>query len=200
MIGNDVVDLILAATQSNWQRKGFLEKLFSKNEQKIILNSEVPEILVWRLWTMKESVYKAHQRRFSLAPQFNPRELQCKIFSSEKGEVEIDSCIYSVSSEVSAEFIYSEAVPKNSIFERISQFRIGISSEALKVQALEKFGSLCRQENNNLAIQKSENGVPFFSSGNRLFDTPVSFTHHGNYSAFTIALPSNKRMEEDVKK
>ena len=32
MIGNDVVDLQLAKTQSNWQRKGFLEKQFTEFE------------------------------------------------------------------------------------------------------------------------------------------------------------------------
>ena len=33
MIGNDIVDLNLAKTQSNWQRKGFLERQFTKKEQ-----------------------------------------------------------------------------------------------------------------------------------------------------------------------
>ena len=33
MIGNDIVDLDLARTQSNWQRKGFLDKIFTKKEK-----------------------------------------------------------------------------------------------------------------------------------------------------------------------
>ena len=37
MIGNDIVDLKLAKNQSNWQRKGFLEKQFTEEEQKTIL-------------------------------------------------------------------------------------------------------------------------------------------------------------------
>ena len=31
-IGNDIIDLKLAKTQSNWQRKGFLEKQFTQKE------------------------------------------------------------------------------------------------------------------------------------------------------------------------
>ena len=40
MIGNDVVDLKLAATESNWKRKGYLDKLFSVAEQEYIFNAE----------------------------------------------------------------------------------------------------------------------------------------------------------------
>ena len=36
MIGNDIIDLSLAETESNWQRKGFLEKQFTAKEQAII--------------------------------------------------------------------------------------------------------------------------------------------------------------------
>ena len=39
MIGNDIIDLSLAAIQSNWQRAGFLEKQFTKKEREYILNS-----------------------------------------------------------------------------------------------------------------------------------------------------------------
>ena len=33
MLGNDVVDLQLAAVQSDWRKKGFLDKVFSAEEQ-----------------------------------------------------------------------------------------------------------------------------------------------------------------------
>ncbi len=78
MIGNDVVDLQLAKTQSNWQRKGFLEKQFTEEEQQTILNSENPFLQVWLFWSMKEAAYKCyvqeHQKRF-----FAPKKFKCKI-------------------------------------------------------------------------------------------------------------------------
>ena len=52
MIGNDIVDLQLAKTESNWQRKGFLDKIFTINEQLIIKNSKNPEITIWNLFNI----------------------------------------------------------------------------------------------------------------------------------------------------
>ena len=37
MIGNDIIDLDVAKTESNWKRKGFLDKIFTANEQFQIL-------------------------------------------------------------------------------------------------------------------------------------------------------------------
>ena len=42
MIGNDIVDLQLAKKQSNWQRKGFLDKQFTVSEQEEIARSKNP--------------------------------------------------------------------------------------------------------------------------------------------------------------
>ncbi len=64
MIGNDVVDLALAKVESNWQRKGYLDKLFTTKEQNLIFCSENPTIMVWILWSRKEAVYKIHANRF----------------------------------------------------------------------------------------------------------------------------------------
>ena len=68
MIGNDIVDLNCANKESNWQRSGFLEKLFTKEEQKWIQKAEHKTLAVWLLWSQKESAYKIvcklEQRRF----------------------------------------------------------------------------------------------------------------------------------------
>ena len=39
MVGNDLVDLQIAKSQSNWRRKGFLEKQFTIKEQQLILQN-----------------------------------------------------------------------------------------------------------------------------------------------------------------
>jgi phosphopantetheinyl transferase (holo-ACP synthase) len=62
MIGNDIVDLSLAPKESNWKRKGFLDKIFTKNEQLRIIKSDNPENMVWNLWTRKEAAYKIFNR------------------------------------------------------------------------------------------------------------------------------------------
>ena len=90
MIGNDVVDLNLAKTESNWQRKGFLEKQFTEFEINEILSSANPFLKVWLFWSMKEAAYKCyvqeHQKRF-----FAPKKFSCKMISDREGVVEIDS-------------------------------------------------------------------------------------------------------------
>ena len=55
MIGNDIIDLSLAKIESNWQRKGFLEKQFTAKEQQLILEAPNSFVMVWRLWSMKEA-------------------------------------------------------------------------------------------------------------------------------------------------
>ena len=63
-LGNDIIDLNLAKTQSNWERKGFLEKQFTEQEQEIILNSTNSFLQVWLFWSMKEAAYKCYTQEF----------------------------------------------------------------------------------------------------------------------------------------
>ncbi|MBK8633253.1 MAG: 4-phosphopantetheinyl transferase family protein [Saprospiraceae bacterium] len=63
MIGNDVIDISATRQESNWKRKGFLQKLFTEKEIQFILEGDDPEFLVWLLWSAKESAYKIIHRR-----------------------------------------------------------------------------------------------------------------------------------------
>ena len=86
MIGNDVVDLNLAETESNWQRKGFLDKQFTKKEQSTILKADNSFLQVWLFWSMKEAAYKCytqqHEKRF-----FAPQKFECSLISKSEGIV-----------------------------------------------------------------------------------------------------------------
>ena len=70
MIGNDIVDLELARKESNWKRKGFLDKIFAKNEQLLIFNAENPDTMVWNLWSRKEAAYKIYNRQTQIRGYF----------------------------------------------------------------------------------------------------------------------------------
>ena len=76
MIGNDIVDLNLAKTQSNWKRKGYLDKIFTENEQNLIFESENPTAKVWNLWSRKEAAYKIYNRSTNIRV-FNPKKFDC---------------------------------------------------------------------------------------------------------------------------
>lgn len=76
MIGNDIVDLGIAAVESNWQRRGFLDKIFTVAEQFLIHTAKDAGMMVWLMWTMKESAYKAATDESKLK-SFAPRALSC---------------------------------------------------------------------------------------------------------------------------
>ena len=179
MIGNDIVDLHLAKTQSNWQRKGWLEKLFTEDEQYHILNTAAPELEVWKLWSKKEAVYKAHQRRFSLAPKFNPRSYQCQ------GEtVVIDGYIYHTNTTVYQDKVHSIATTaQQAYFTQIVNQGASVKEE-LKSYLSQEY----RVKPDGIDFVKLENGVPYVTVLGQPTDIPISFTHHGDFSAFMIGL------------
>ena len=86
MIGNDIIDLSLAKTESNWQRKGFLKKLFSNDEQQLILEASNSFEMVWRLWSMKEAAYKIYTQQH-IVRFFAPKKFECKLRSAKEGVV-----------------------------------------------------------------------------------------------------------------
>lgn len=156
MIGNDIVDLSLARIQSNWQRKGFLQKLFTADEQQAILNHPDPELMVWVLWSMKEAAYKVYNRQ-TLDKGFFPHLLECKISSTTatlSGNVCCKGSAYSTLTFINEDFIHTLAVTQPKDLKYIYE----ISSEK---------------------VEKDSNGLPFVcENGIRI---PVSKSHHGRF-------------------
>lgn len=76
MIGNDVVDLALAARESTISRKGFLDKLFTVEEQLFIKTSEDKTLTIWTIWSQKEAVYKILRQK-GATRGFYPKKIEC---------------------------------------------------------------------------------------------------------------------------
>jgi phosphopantetheinyl transferase (holo-ACP synthase) len=156
MIGNDVVDLELARTESNWKRKGFLQKLFTQSEQALIQQHHDPETMVWLLWSMKEAAYKIYNRQTGIRA-FIPHKLECEILSSGhdnfKGVVICDDKKYYTISAISGEIIHT-------------------------VAKMEKFDLKAIQLLNIQEVKKDDSGIPYlFENKNKV---PVSVSHHGS--------------------
>lgn len=191
MIGNDLVDLKLAAKQSNWQRKGFLDKLFTSKEQGYILDSDDPFKTVWLLWSMKESAYKAyfqtHNDRF-----FSPKNLKCHLILKNKGTVLINNVLFFAESKINEEFIYTVAFSEkynNSFltdcFEFDHQdFKTQRSQTYQKVLAA--FAKELKLPIGLLNIKKNAQGIPQLFQGEKLLKNSFSLTHHGEFGAFSI--------------
>ena len=159
MIGNDIIDLALSRKESNWQRKGFVEKLFTAEEQLLIQNYAEPEIMVWLLWSMKEAAYKIYNRKTKIR-EYIPKKLICNIESenlnSIKGNVTCLGNIYYTETLLFKDKIHTVAV---SILENLN-----------KVIEIEKS-----------FIYKDNNGLPNHLNKTTNTMMPVSKSHHGRF-------------------
>lgn len=155
MIGNDVIDLKLAQQESNWQRKGYLDKLFSVAEQALIFKAKNQSQMVWILWSIKESVYKAYLR-MDYNRGFYPSKI--KIVSLKRNNSEYYSTIqlneqrFCALSKVTNNYVYSIATHND--------------LEINKILSLKE----------NTIYYKDKNGLPFDDLNN-----PISVSHHGNF-------------------
>ena len=181
MIGNDVIDLSLAKTQSNWQRKGFLEKLFSNDEQQLILEASNSFEMVWRLWSMKEAAYKIytqhHEIRF-----FAPKKFECKWTQGFKGVVCYKGQQFYTSSIINQHYIFTKAdllKEKNSYSEMISPDQIDTMIKS-------KLNELTALQISEIQQKKSKNGVPSYYYKTTLLTSSCSITHHGKFGAYSF--------------
>ncbi len=159
MIGNDIVDLTLAKKESNWKRKGFLDKIFTPKEQLMISNAENKEVMVWNLWSRKEAAYKIYNRKTQIRGYF-PLQIEC--FNLEIidgfcfGKVVLKEDLYFTKTEITSQYIHTIAV-----------------------ENIQDFGSI--ETLNNLENIQKNNGIPNYFSGNNLDLKPVSISHHGRF-------------------
>ena len=155
MIGNDIVDLALARKESNWQRKGYLDKIFTQKEQLLIKKAVNPEAIVWNLWTRKEAAYKIYNRETKIRT-YMPLQLECNFESNTIGSVCCNGFIFYTTTKISKEFIYTIAVAQKEYSHQI----ISITLET-KISKL--------------------NDIPFIIDESTLISHPVSITHHGRF-------------------
>jgi len=188
VIGNDVIDLQLAAVQSDWQRPGFREKVFTAGENCLIDQSEQPFQLVWRLWSMKESAYKAyhrmHPKRF-----FNPKKMECTITGQDTGQVQVAEQIFKTHTKITQESVCTSAVQDESKGFSAEIFTIPTSAneslfshQKLKAYCVKNW-SISRSD---LQVEKTNQGVPRLRDDSNNQTRAISISHHGRYGAFII--------------
>lgn len=159
MIGNDVIDLARTRVESNWRRKGFLEKLFRQEEQAMIASHPDPELLVWLLWSMKESVYKIWNRHTNIRC-YNPKKWCCSIDQQHHkymiGKVFYLEDIYYTKSVYTHDYIHTIAVKDE------ADLALVIEVEKEKVA-------------------KDNHGLPYLCANATRQNSEVSVSHHGRF-------------------
>jgi phosphopantetheinyl transferase (holo-ACP synthase) len=161
MIGNDIIDLMLAAEESHWQRSGLVEKIFTKSEQDMIFQADVPESMVWILWSMKESAYKIYNRltgQRAYVPQF---------FECHKPRLKATHLIGKVTTEellfFTKTFITRDYIETIAVLER---------QDLKKVVRIDKS-----------MVLKNSDGIPNLLDMRASEYRPVSISHHGRFES-----------------
>ncbi len=170
MIGNDLVDLATARKESNWKRKGFLEKIFTDAEQLLIQNASQPETMVWILWSMKESAYKIWNRSSGVR-LFNPKSFECAVDhaaeNSIHGKVRFGALLYHSQSIHNNEFVHT--ICRTSGYRNTSLYvRFTDSRERIDLKN---------------AIVRNPSGIPCCTNINREKEL-ISISHHGNLCSY----------------
>lgn len=161
MIGNDVVSFSLAKKESDWRRPNYLNKIFTVDEQRYILNAENLDVALWTLWSAKEAVYKIVNRNTGIR-LFNPVRFACSLAGEHKYKVIFEDKDFLVKSRLTATFVHSIALADESSFNNYIELQ---RHQIIKV-----------------------NSLPFYRAAeNQLRCASVS--HHGDYY-FAVGLKS----------
>ena len=172
MLGNDIIDLQKAGLESNWRRKGYLDKLFNTEEQQQILLSNHPETTLWVFWSMKEAAYKIINRE-TTERFYNPKKFICN--SNKDGNfVDFEGKIIHIKSVINQHFIHTIASSTNENLKKIQTTYLENTSTYLSDFNL---------ESNRYILKKDINGIPNLvdkANGESHF---ASVSHHGKYLA-----------------
>ncbi|GAB4017828.1 4'-phosphopantetheinyl transferase family protein [Spirosoma koreense] len=203
MIGNDIVDLAQARRESNWRRKGFLDKLFTLAEQRLIRNADDPDALVWTLWSMKESAYKLvvqeTGQRF-----FAPHKLICRIVRTDAtsiaGYVSYQKT-YSTLSTLTDRYVASVAFPVvshllfNQVVIPFEQADYQHHRTTIRKRIKQFYATRFSISEDRIDIHSDELGIPSLivrdPSGNSSSQV-ISLSHHGYYGAFALTQKSDE--------
>ncbi len=193
MIGNDIVDLAQAKRESNWRRRGFLDKLFTQHEQQLIHAASNPDQMVWLLWSMKESAYKLAVQRTGLRV-FSPKKIACSVNETMTNTVEglvIYYGEYKTISLITSHYIASVALAANAIPDYIHlviPFEDTIyqtHQRVIRANIIQQCATLFAIPEQAICIHKNSAGTPLLTVNNSL-KIPLTISHHGYYGAFAI--------------
>lgn len=195
MIGNDIVDLAQARRESNWRRRGYLDKVFTLHEQQLIRTAPNPDQLVWLLWSMKESVYKLVVRR-SQNRVFAPCKIACDfagpVSDCTTGIAYYDG-LYHTTSTITTHYISTIAFVAH---EKPAYSHVILSFETtdfrthhdlIRAKISQQAALLFDVTEPEIHLSKDNIGAPALSvRGNP--ERPISISHHGHFGAFAIGL------------
>lgn len=177
MIGNDLVDLEQAALDSNWQRKGYLDKICTRKEQQLVLNAKDPARMLWLIWSIKEAAYKI-ENRLTNKRFYAPKEFSCEYLSFDdkqaSAEVNYKSKTYFTRSAIELNKLHSTALLNPADYQTIH-----IWHSAYSDKYIQEFNSVSSE----YLLSKDKEGLPFVYSVKTDQRYAASVSHHGKFLA-----------------
>jgi phosphopantetheinyl transferase (holo-ACP synthase) len=185
MIGNDIVDFRKASSESNWLRRGYLEKLFCKEEQNLIFDSSDPNQIVWLLWSMKEAGYKIYFRE-KLVRTYQPKNIICSNLlideNSASGHICYNDQNYYSRSILNADFVHTSAVSNYAVFNNLHLF---INWHQLDPKGLNNVNHdqhfVSASCHLGYSLIKDRHNVPNLFNDDTGEKLPISISHHGRF-------------------
>ena len=177
MIGNDIVDLQQADLDSNWQRKGYLAKIYTLKEQQMILEAQQPAVMLWLIWTMKEAACKIVQRNTGIR-SYVPLSFSCEELQTSSiqisGKINYHGEVFQIKSKIKGTFIHSVAVSAVRDFGQLHLHYLPYTATYR-----EEFNSLSKL----YLLAGTPSGLPELTHQITGQKHAVSVSHHGDYLA-----------------
>ncbi len=183
MIGNDIVDFRKAFLESNWLRRGYLDKLFCLNEQRMIFASPDPNQMVWLLWSMKEASYKIYFRE-KLVRIYQPKNIICRNLingeNSASGYICYNDRNYYSRSIINKDFIHTSAAIHPAV---LNSLRIFIESKKVGHNGLiNNYREIINEYYpSGYTVSKDRYNVPVLLNEHTGEKAPISISHHGRF-------------------
>ncbi|WP_316800458.1 4'-phosphopantetheinyl transferase superfamily protein [Pedobacter frigidisoli] len=174
MLGNDVVDLNLAAKQNNFRRANYLNKIFSPEEQQLVYDSDCADLMVWLIWSMKEAAYKIVNRntrhRF-----YNPTSFRCAVQLDDlqaTGSVDYGGDKFMTHSVITSDYVHTLSVEADLSIDQCCVLQRHNSDDY----------ALCfNRGNEGMQLQKDNSGLPEIFIGDIKTRHLASISHHGQF-------------------
>ena len=177
MIGNDLVDLKQAALESNWHRKGYLDKICTLKEQQLILNAKEPAGMMWLIWSIKEAAYKI-ENRLTKKRFYAPKEFSCEYLSFDNkqasAEVNYKGKTYYTQSGIESHKLHSIAFLNTTDYQAIHIHHLAYSDKYIQ-----EFNIISHE----YLLSKDKEGLPFVYSVKTGQRYVASVSHHGEFLA-----------------
>ncbi|OYQ43592.1 4'-phosphopantetheinyl transferase family protein [Flavobacterium aurantiibacter] len=169
MIGNDIIDLQVALSESIVLQQRRLDKICTLAEQRYIRQAENPWQAFWLIWTRKEACYKAFQRLHYIH-SFCPHQIENQIDTS---VILSDTICFR-----GKQFFVQTAIDGSKIHSICSS-----SEERLKeIHVLDDLQELLYL----FDFKKDTKGLPFLQTKNNHRRIPVSKSSHGAFTAYAL--------------